>query len=265
MALTLRRLLVVAALAAILAAPVFPAALAAEAQPAPPLAASAQPAPPLPGQGPPPAQPVSEWTTLVEAAIRLPVAAALGAALAFRPRRRGTPPRTAAVIQTQIILAVVGCLIMLIVGTSLARAFGIVGAAGLIRYRAKIEDPKDAAVMLATLGVGLAAGVGLHLIALFATLFILGLLLLVESLQEGFKRFELTITTEQLGGLRPRIETLFRRQHIGYELRTASEHEICYEVSMPLDAGTERVTDAILRLDPKGATTVQWDEKKVKP
>src|SRR5262245_10342163 len=37
--------------------------------------------------------PTSEETTLLEAAVSLPVAAALGAALAFRPRRRGTPPR----------------------------------------------------------------------------------------------------------------------------------------------------------------------------
>src|SRR5688572_9331980 len=36
---------------------------------------------------------------LRNAAIRLPIAALLGAALAFRPRRRGTPPRSAPVIQ----------------------------------------------------------------------------------------------------------------------------------------------------------------------
>ena len=82
------------------------------------------------------------------AMIRLPLAALLGAALALRPRRRGTPPRTPAVIQTQIILAVVGAVVMLVVGASLARAFGIVGAANLIRYRSKIDDPKDAVVML---------------------------------------------------------------------------------------------------------------------
>src|SRR5262245_23539612 len=45
---------------------------------------------------------------LRDAAIRLPLAAALGAALALRPKRRGTPARTTAVVQTQIILAVVG-------------------------------------------------------------------------------------------------------------------------------------------------------------
>src|SRR5262249_32603424 len=48
------------------------------------------------------------------ALFRLPLAAALGAALAFRPKRRGTPPRQPAVIQTQIILAIVGSLVMLV-------------------------------------------------------------------------------------------------------------------------------------------------------
>src|SRR4051812_9590617 len=86
--------------------------------------------------------------------VRLPLAGLLGTALAIRPKRRGTPPRQPAVIQTQIILSIVGALVMLVVGTNLARAFGVVGAAGLVRYRAKVEDPKDAGVMLSTLAGG---------------------------------------------------------------------------------------------------------------
>jgi hypothetical protein len=97
---------------------------------------------------------VTETDSIFEAMVRLPLAAVLGAVLAMRPRRAGTPPRRPAVVQTQIILAVVGALVMIVVGASLARAFGIVGIASLIRYRAKIEDPKDAGVMLAALGVG---------------------------------------------------------------------------------------------------------------
>src|SRR5262245_50933470 len=87
---------------------------------------------------------------LAQAAIRLPLAAVLGAALALRPRRASSPPRDPAVIETQIVLAIVGAMIMIIIGASLARAFGIAGAANLIRYRAKIEDPKDAVVMLSS-------------------------------------------------------------------------------------------------------------------
>ena len=66
-------------------------------------------------------------------------------------------------------LAIVGAVVMLIVGSSLARAFGIVGVASLIRYRAKIDDPKDAVVMLASLTLGLACGVELYGLAVFAT------------------------------------------------------------------------------------------------
>src|SRR5439155_23173403 len=104
-----------------------------------------------------------------------PVAAAFACVLALRPRRRGTPPRQAPVIQTQVILALVGAVVMLVVGSSLARAFGIVGAAGLVRYRSKIADAKDAGVMLSTLAIGLASGVGLWMLALFATAFVLAL------------------------------------------------------------------------------------------
>ena len=122
------------------------------------------------------------------ALVRLPLAAALGAALALRPKRRGTPPRQIAVVQTQIVLAGVGAVIMLIVGSSLARAFGIVGAANLIRYRSKIDDPKDAVVMLCALAVGLASGVGLYLLAGIATAFLLGLLWVIESFQPAVTR-----------------------------------------------------------------------------
>src|SRR3954469_9194529 len=44
---------------------------------------------------------------IYDALVRLPLAAALGAALALRPKRRGTPPRTLPVVQTQIVLSVV--------------------------------------------------------------------------------------------------------------------------------------------------------------
>src|SRR5919197_5295244 len=118
---------------------------------------------------------------VVRAVIALPLATAMGALLAFRPRRRGTPPRSAPVIQTQIILALVGAVIMLIVGASLARAFGIVGAANLIRYRSKIEDPKDAVVMLCALAVGLASGVGLYALSAFSTVFLVAALWMIES------------------------------------------------------------------------------------
>jgi uncharacterized membrane protein YhiD involved in acid resistance len=200
-----------------------------------------------------------------DAMVRLPLAAALGAALALRPRRRGTPKRDPAVIQTQIILSVVGAVIMLVVGASLARAFGIVGAANLIRYRSKIDDPKDAGVMLCALAVGLASGVGLYALAAFSTLFIGAALWVIESFEEGMKRFDLKIKAgKDTDAMRPKFEEILRRHELKFELRTSSDEEVCYDVRVPFELPTDRVSNAILKLDPDGHASVEWGEKKTK-
>ena len=202
---------------------------------------------------------------LQHALARLPIAAGLASVLALRPRRRGTPERQPAVIQTQIILAVVGAMVMLVVGSSLARAFGIVGAAGLVRYRAKIADPKDAGVMLSTLGVGLAAGVGLWMLAVFATVFILGTLWVVESFEPKARQlFALKVKAKDPAALKPKIEQLLTRHRLEHELRTETKDEVTFEVRVPLDRKTDRLSDEILQIDKSNASGVEWDEKKAK-
>ena len=199
------------------------------------------------------------------ALVRLPLAAVLGAALAMRPKRRGTPPRTPAVLQTQIILSIVGAVIMLVVGASLARAFGIVGAANLIRYRSKIDDPKDAVVMLCTLSVGLAAGVGLYTLSVVSTIFIGGALWVIESFENPVKRFDLKVKIgKDTDKLRPKIEAILKKYQLEFELRASSDEEVCYDVQVPFELQTDRVSNGILRLDPEGHASVDWAEKKNK-
>jgi hypothetical protein len=198
------------------------------------------------------------------ALLRLPLAAGLAAVLAVRPRRRGTPQRQASVIQTQIILSVVGAVVMLVVGSSLARAFGIVGAAGLVRYRAKIDDPKDAGVMLSTLAIGLAAGVGVWMLATFATLFILAVLWVIESFEKARQLFHLTVKTADPAGLKAKLEEVLSRQRLDFELRAASDEALTYEVKLPVEKKTDRLSAAIMRLGPEGSVSVEWEQKKEK-
>ena len=210
----------------------------------------------------PPELPIeSQWETALQASWRIPLAAALGALLAFRPRRRGTPARSTAVIQTQIILAIVGAVVMLVVGSSVARAFGIVGAASLVRYRAKIDDPKDAGIMLSTLGIGLASGVGLYYLAIFATLFIVLVVGVLESFEpEAYKLFDLKVKAAQATSIRPHVQQILRRNKIRYELRTAADDELVYEAKVPSEKKVDGVTEAIHAID--NANEVEWEEKK---
>jgi len=199
---------------------------------------------------------------LFASAVRLPLAALLGTVLALRPRRNGTPERQPAVVQTQIILAVVGSLIMLVVGASLARAFGIVGAANLIRYRSKIDDPKDAVVMLCALAVGLASGVGLYGLSLIGTFFIVFCLWIIEGFEPQTRIFELNIKMgDKTADFRPKIEEVLRRYKARYELRTAADDTVSYMVTSPKALRTDRVSNALMELAPEGKGAVEWNEK----
>jgi uncharacterized membrane protein YhiD involved in acid resistance len=205
-------------------------------------------------------------TELRHAFYRLPLAALLGAMLAVRPKRKGTPPRQPAVIQTQIILAVMAAVVMLVVGSNLARAFGVVGAAGLVRYRAKVEDNKDAGVMLSTLAVGLACGVGQYVIAVFSAFFILLVLWVIESFEpEGRKLFDLKIKMgDDTDGRRKEFDAVLKKFHVDFDLLAASDEEVAYEVWVPLEMQKERLANAILKMDPEGHASVEWTEKKTK-
>jgi len=258
------------------AAPVTPAterpAAPAGAQAVPAIFTQASPATqPVPGQTaqPEPVDVPGVADNLADevgsALARLPLAALLGTALALRPRRRGTPVRQPAVVQTQIILAVVGALIMLVIGASLARAFGIVGAANLIRYRSKIDDPKDAVVMLCTLSVGLCAGVGLYGLAVIGTLFIGLALWVIESFEPQTRVFALTLKLgDDTKALRPRIEQVLERFKCDWELRGAAPDEVSYFITTPRELQTDRVSNALTALVPDGKGAVEWSEKKAK-
>lgn len=202
---------------------------------------------------------------LKHAAERLPLAALLAAILALRPRRKGTPKRQPAVIQTQIILAVIGALVMLVVGSSLARAFGIVGAAGLVRYRAKVDDPKDAGVMLSTLAIGLASGVGLWMLAIFGTGFVLLVLGTVESFEPLAKRkFTLRVKAKDPVVFKPKVEEFLTREKMEFELRAQTPEELHFEVCLPIDQTTDELSERIIAMGPSDETEVEVTEVKAK-
>lgn len=194
------------------------------------------------------------------------LAAILGAAVGLiRPARRETIPRPAHILQAQILLAVVGAIIIVVVAESLARAFAIVGAAGLIRYRARIKDPKDAGVMLVALALGLTVGSGLYGFAIVACGFVVALMWLLESLEPAARsRFELTIGAKDTDAMRPDIEHALQQKGVTYELLGSSSHELHYEVTVPVDQKIGKLTKLIRGLDTRHGTSVEWDIKKYK-
>jgi len=199
------------------------------------------------------------------ALVVLPIAALLGGALGvIRPIRRVLVRRSSHVIQTQVLMAIVGAAIMIIVADSLARAFAIAGAAGLVRYRAQIDDPKEAGVLLVSLAVGLASGAGLFAVAAALCVFVILVLWVLQSLEPPDRaQFDLVIASKQSLKIRQQVEHAFRGKGIHYQLWGSSPDELRYEVSVPFDQNIKKLSKIIKRLDGSDAS-VDWEIKKYK-
>lgn len=110
-------------------------------------------------------------------AARLFVAVLAGLLLAFAYKRTHTGVVfLSSIPHTQVLLALGGALIWLVVGDNLVRAFGLGGMIGLIRYRTRISDPKDTTVLLFSMIIGMACGLGQYAVAFVGALSVSGTL-----------------------------------------------------------------------------------------
>ena len=224
--------------------------------------------PPQPRQGE-----AGDWLmTFATVTVRLSLAALLSAMLAFRPRRLShAVKRNPFVAQTQILMAVVASSLMMVVGDSAARAFGIFAAASLVRFRTNIKDPKEITVLLVSLAIGLATGVGRWELGLIMAFFVLVLLWGLEY-REGeviTRAMELAVKTRNIGTTQDAILQLFRKYKFNAEMRTIDRPDgegetgsIIYYVDVGQQASTDRLSEELLAADPRNIDSVEWDQQK---
>jgi hypothetical protein len=75
-------------------------------------------------------------------------------------------------VHAMVLLCVTVSVIMLIIGSNIARAFTLVGALSIIRFRNPIKDSRDVAFLFVAMAVGMAVGTGFYMTAVMFTLFI---------------------------------------------------------------------------------------------
>jgi hypothetical protein len=210
--------------------------------------------------------------TMGRISLRFLLAALLGAALAFRPRKRILAiKRNPYVSQTQILLAIVAAALMIVVGDNAARAFGIFAAVSLVRFRTNIRDPKEITVLLISLALGLACGVGRWDLALVLALFSLIVLWLLEWREPElvFRSMELKVTTRNVVSTQKALRQVFKQHGFDKELRAIdreateeSPGSIMYSVDVSPTISTDEISADILALDGQNVEGIEWDQKK---
>ncbi len=219
-----------------------------------------------------PPAPVHWIEDLLNIIFRLFLAVIFSGILAFRPRQ-DVPlfRRSLFVSQTQILLSVVAAALMMIVGDNAARAFAIFAAVSLVRFRTNIRDPKEITVLLISLALGLAAGVGRWELGIALCLFALALLWLLEYNESAsvYRSMELTIKSRDTDRSQAILKKLFNKYRIDAEMRELDPPdeknpigEIVYYLNLRLNLSTDHLSDRIMRLDPKNIEGIQWSQKK---
>lgn len=88
-------------------------------------------------------------------------------------------------LHTMIMVSVTVALIMVIIGSEIARAFALVGAMSIIRFRNPVKDPRDVAFLFVTIAIGMACGVGFYMYATVFTFTIVILMLCMHYYNFG--------------------------------------------------------------------------------
>ena len=79
---------------------------------------------------------------------------------------------TQSYVQTLVLMGMVVSMIMLVVGSNIARAFSLVGALSIIRFRNAIKETRDVGFVFFAMAIGMATGTRFYLLAVIATIVI---------------------------------------------------------------------------------------------
>jgi hypothetical protein len=125
---------------------------------------------------------------------RLALAAIVGVLLsAVHTYVRGHRAVGHSLARAETLLCVAGALTMILIDNSVARAFGIAGAASIVRFRTPVEDPTDATVLFLLMALGMASGVGSFGLSLAGAAGVCLLLMAFSTLAPEPRRRNVTI------------------------------------------------------------------------
>jgi hypothetical protein len=196
--------------------------------------------------------------------LKLVVAALIGLLVTAIHQPAGRD-RGRAMEQAQTLLCVSGAMMMIIIGNSLARAFGIAGAASIIRFRTPVDDPKDVTILFLLMGLGMSAGLGAFAVAGLGTAFLCVALLALDRMSSQKARvMSVEILAEGRQFPSTHVEGVFARNHIVFEPREISQaDDVTVKYHTWLDPRTS-LEDISLQLMPDGAgvKSVAWEHPK---
>lgn len=126
--------------------------------------------------------------TLPDVLLAMTVASLLAfvLSLVYRHTHRGTS-YSQSFLLTMFIMAVATAVVMMIIGSNIARAFSLVGALSIIRFRTPVKDPRDLGYLFAAIIAGMGCGTGFYMASIAMTAFISIMVFVLYMTNYGIK------------------------------------------------------------------------------
>jgi uncharacterized membrane protein YhiD involved in acid resistance len=189
-------------------------------------------------------------------AVLLSFLLALITAFVYKATHTGTS-YSQSFFHTLVIMAVVVSLIMIIIGSNIARAFSLVGALSIIRFRSAIKESRDVAFIFLTMAIGMACGTQFYDVAIVFTVLMAGIVFLLSKLNLGAKDLsEVMLTVQVRKGLDYEnvFGDLFYRDLRSFALLSAESVadqalEIVYTIALKPKVAQRDFLDAVQEVD----------------
>ena len=184
----------------------------------------------------------SSEITVTSAAVTMLAAVVLGAIVAFvyyATQEDEVYQRSMAI--TILMLPVILSVIILFVGSNIARAFSLAGTLSIIRFRSSPGDPKDIGFIFFAIAAGLACGVGLYAYGILFAALLGAVIFVVEKgglFNKKYERKVLKITIPEdlnYSGAFDEILDKYTKKYVLTKIKTTdlgSLFELTYNVWM---------------------------------
>ena len=209
--------------------------------------------------------PVQEYSQLVNVGYSFVWAFLLSSVIAITHRLTYTGvhyPKN--FFQALILGAVVTTMVMMAIGDSLARGLGVFGAMAIIRFRTRIDDPKDVLFLFAALSTGLAIGVYGFTISFLGTILfcVVAFVLHFSPFRNFVQQHRLTFSLSDASKLNEALQIIDHYCHDHKQLSVQlREKGIRYQYSLSLKHGqTASFLDALQAIDGIGQVKIEIPE-----
>jgi hypothetical protein len=175
-------------------------------------------------------------------------------------------------VHTLVVMGTVVSLIMLVIGSNIARAFALVGALSIVRFRNAMKESRDIGFIFMVMAVGMAVGTRFYLLACFAAVLLSVFVVLLYKLnlfakqvRERILRIQLPVDRDHEQAFAEVFREYLEEQRIisMETVRAGVLQEVVYSVVLKKKATPAELIEAVRKVNDNQKVTLVLGQQEI--